>query len=139
MVLEGDRKASSHLRSFTRTVGLNLTGRNSIRHLMKNYHGGLLSDAFNLIEAERSKEMATMIVTSKNNRGSALGRFYRFLGFGKPASPRLVFWEQTPALNQALQTIRMAANPGEGYEIVAARIEAQAAAYLEFLNNPQPI
>ena len=33
----------------------------------------------------------------------------------------------------------MAANPGEGYEIVAARIEAQAAAYLEFLNNPQPI
>jgi len=84
--------------------------------------------------------MATMIVTSKINRGRALARFFsRIFGFRKPTSPRLVVWEQTPALNQALQTIRMAANPGEDYEIVAARIEAQAAAYLEFLNNPQPI
>ena len=84
--------------------------------------------------------MATMIATLNINGRRTLRRFFsRFVSFSKPTSPRLVVWEQTPALNQALQTIRMAANPGEDYEIVSARIEAQAAAYLEFLNNPQPI
>jgi hypothetical protein len=106
--------------------------------------GRPLSGAFTLNHvtqsAERSKEMATMSVTSKITRRKAQGRFWsRFFGFRKPTSPRLVVWEQTPVFNQALQTIRMAANPGEDYETVAVRIETQAAAYLEFLNNPQPI
>jgi hypothetical protein len=92
------------------------------------------------LAAERSQEMATMIVTSNTNRRKALRRFLSaFFGFTKKPTTRGVVWEQTPVLNQALQTIRMAANAGEDYEIVAARIETQAAAYLKFLENPQPI
>lgn len=54
----------------------------------------------------------------------------------KPKSPPVVILNETPALSRALQTIRMAANAGEDYEIVAARIDKEAADYEEFLNNP---
>src|SRR6185369_4281028 len=87
-----------------------------------------------------ARTMATMIATAHINQRGTLRRFFsKLFSFTKRTPPRLVVWEQTPALNQALQTIPMAANPGEDYEIVAARIETQAAAYVEFLNNPQPI
>lgn len=48
-------------------------------------------------------------------------------------------WEEDPDLQKAILTFRMAANPGEDYEVVAARIEQEAARYREFLRNPQPI
>jgi len=84
--------------------------------------------------------MATMIVTSNTTRRKALRRFLSaFFGFTKKPTTRGVVWEQAPVLNHALQTIRMAANAGEDYETVAARIESQAAAFVEFLENPQPI
>lgn len=43
------------------------------------------------------------------------------------------------ALRRAILTFRMAANPGEDYETVAARIEREAASYRAFLEKPQPI
>lgn len=42
-------------------------------------------------------------------------------------------------LQRAFRTIRMASNPGEDYETVAARIDREAANYRAFLRNPTPI
>lgn len=42
-------------------------------------------------------------------------------------------------LQKAILTFRMAANPGESYEVVAARIEREAAIYKAFLQKPGAI
>jgi hypothetical protein len=47
--------------------------------------------------------------------------------------------KEVAGLERAIRTIRMAANPGEDYWIVAARVEREAASFRAFLRNPQPI
>lgn len=73
-------------------------------------------------------------------RSFIIGIYHRF------QTPRVIrepsagsTWEDDPILQKAILTFRMAANPGESYEVVAARIESEAARYKEFLRCPKPI
>ena len=47
--------------------------------------------------------------------------------------------EKFMELERAFRTLKLAANAGEEYDVVAARIDREAARYREFLRNPSPI
>lgn len=83
--------------------------------------------------------MESRIFAPSNLRQTLVRIGTNFFRSTKPKSPPVVILRETPPLSRALQTIRMAANADEDYEIVAARIEKEAADYEVFLNNPQRI
>lgn len=47
--------------------------------------------------------------------------------------------QEIARFEKAVRTLRLAAEPGEEYPLVAARIEREAATYRSFLQHPQPI
>lgn len=47
--------------------------------------------------------------------------------------------EKLAEIERAFRTLQLAGNPGEDYEVVAARIEKEAARYKAFLQNPERI
>lgn len=57
---------------------------------------------------------------------------------GRGLSP-VDLWTDDPSLREAVCSVRMAANPGEDYDEVAARLKTEAAKYKAFLRNPTPI